>query len=172
MVALSMRRVEADALGELEEKVVSINPVSKTVKGGRTRSFAAVVVVGDGRGHVGAGTGKAKEISDAIRKGVDDAKKNMIEVPIMGTTIPHPVTTRFSGANVMLRPASEGTGVIAGGPVRAVVEAAGVRDILTKSLGSSNPINVVRATMKALSELRTAEEVARTRSKNVEEIVG
>lgn len=172
MVALSMRRVEADALGELEEKVVSINPVSKTVKGGRTRSFAAVVVVGDGRGHVGAGTGKAKEISDAIRKGVEDAKKNMIEVPLVGTTIPHPVNTRFGGASVILRPASPGTGVIAGGPVRAVVEAAGVHDILTKSLGSSNPINVVRATMKALSELRTAEEVARTRGKSVEEIVG
>jgi small subunit ribosomal protein S5 len=171
-VSLGSRRVDAEALGELEEKVVSINPVSKTVKGGRTRSFAAVVVVGDGRGHVGAGTGKAKEISDAIRKGVDDAKKNMIEVPLAGHTIPHPVSTRYSGARVLLRPASEGTGVIAGGTVRAVVEAAGVRDILTKSLGSSNPINVVRATMKALTELRTPEEIARTRGKTMQEIVG
>lgn len=171
-MALSTRRIEADALGELEEKVVSINPVSKTVKGGRTRSFAAVVVVGDGRGHVGAGTGKAKEVSDAIRKGVEDAKKNIIEVPLVGTTIPHPVTTRFGGARVLLRPASEGTGVIAGGPVRAVVEAAGVHDILTKSLGGSNPVNVVRATMQALSELRTVEEVARVRGKSVEDIVG
>lgn len=172
MVALNMRRVDADALGELEERVVSINPVSKTVKGGRTRSFAVVVVVGDGKGHVGAGTGKAKEISDAIRKGVEDAKKNMIEVPIVGTSIPHPVTTRFGGASVVLRPASPGTGVIAGGSVRAVVEAAGIQDILTKSLGSSNPINAVRATMRALMELRTVEDIARLRGKNVEEIVG
>lgn len=171
-MALSSRRIEADALGELEEKVVSINPVSKTVKGGRTRSFAAVVVVGDGRGHVGAGTGKAKEVSDAIRKGVEDAKKNIVEVPIVGTTIPHPVNTRFAGARVLLRPAAEGTGVIAGGPVRAVVEAAGLHDILSKSLGSSNPINVVRATMQALRELRTVEEVAKTRGKSVEDIVG
>lgn len=172
MVALSSRRVDADTLGELEEKVVSINPVSKTVKGGRTRSFAAVVVVGDGQGHVGAGTGKAKEVPDAIRKGVEDARKNMIAVPLAGTTIPHAVNTRFSGARVMLRPASEGTGVIAGGAIRAVVEAAGVRDILTKSLGSSNPINVVQATMLALGELRTPEEVARVRGKTPQEILG
>ncbi len=165
-----LQRINADSLGELEEKVVSINPVSKTVKGGRTRSFAAVVVVGDGHGHVGAGNGKAKEVSDAIRKGVEDAKKNMIEVPLVGSTIPHPIETRFSGARVLLRPASEGTGVIAGGPVRAVLEAAGVHDILTKSLGSSNPCNVVRATMQALQELRTAEQVARLRGKAVEEV--
>src|SRR5690606_17680875 len=148
------KRINADALGDLEEKVVDINPVSKTVKGGRTRSFSAVVVVGDGKGHVGAGKGKAKEVSDAIRKGVDDAKKDMIEVPLVGTTIPHEVKTRFRGAMVLLKPASPGTGVIAGGAVRAVLEAAGVRDVLTKSLGSTNPVNVVRATMNALRSLR------------------
>ncbi len=157
---------------DLQERLVSINPVSKTVKGGRTRSFSALVVVGDGRGRVGAGLGKAKEVSDAIRKGVDNAKKNMIEVPITGTTIPHVVNERFSGAQVLLKPASEGTGVIAGGPVRAVLELAGVRDILTKSLGSSNPINVVRATMKGLASLRTVEHVARLRGKDPAEILG
>ncbi|MFA7175434.1 MAG: 30S ribosomal protein S5 [Kiritimatiellia bacterium] len=166
----SFQRINADSLGELEEKVVKVDAVSKTVKGGRTRSFRAVVVVGDGRGHVGAGTGKAKEVSDAIRKGVEDAKKNMIEVPIVGSSIPHPIETRFSGARVLLRPASQGTGVIAGGPVRAVLEAAGVRDILTKSLGSSNPVNVVRATIIALSSLRTLEQVARLRGRLPEEI--
>jgi len=170
-VAANLRRIEADSLGELEEKVVSINPVSKTVKGGRTRSFAAVVVVGDGRGHVGAGKGKAKEVADAIRKGVEDAKKNIIEIPLVDNTIPHAVETRYCGARVLLRPASPGTGVIAGGPVRAVLEAAGVRDILTKSLGSNNPLNVVEATMKALRELRTAEEVAKVREIPVERIL-
>lgn len=169
---IKRERINPDELGELQEKVVNINPVSKTVKGGRNRSFTALVVVGDGQGHVGAGKGKAKEVSDAIRKGVEDAKKNMLRVPIVGTTIPHEVKVRFCGAQVLLKPASEGTGVIAGGPVRAVLEAAGIRDILTKSLGSSNPINVVRATMKALSQLRTAEEVARLRGKKVEEIAG
>jgi len=169
-VLASFQRINADSLGELEEKVVKVDAVSKTVKGGRTRSFRAVVVVGDGRGHVGAGTGKAKEVSDAIRKGVEDAKKNMIEVPIVGSSIPHPIETRFSGARVLLRPASQGTGVIAGGPVRAVLEAAGVRDILTKSLGSSNPVNVVRATIIALSSLRTLEQVARLRGRLPEEI--
>mgnify|MGYP001452990484 CR=1 FL=1 len=165
-------RINADALGELQEKVVDINPVSKTVKGGRTRSFTALVVVGDGQGHVGAGKGKAKEVSDAIRKGVEDAKKDMVRVPLVGTTIPHEVKVRFCGAQVLLKPASEGTGVIAGGPVRAVLEAAGVRDVLSKSLGSANPINVVRATMKALRALRTAEDIAKLRGKKVEEIVG
>lgn len=166
------KRINADSLGDLQEKVVDINPVSKTVKGGRSRSFSAVVVVGDGNGHVGAGKGKAKEVADAIRKGVEDAKKEMISVPIVGTTIPHEVKTRFRGAVVLLKPASEGTGVIAGGAVRAVLEAAGVRDVLTKSLGSSNPVNVVKATINALRSLRTAQEVAALRGKKVEEIVG
>ncbi len=164
-------RIDASGL-EMEERLVSINPVSKTVKGGRTRSFSALVVVGDGRGKVGAGLGKAKEVSDAIRKAVEDAKKNLIEVPLVGTTIPHGVTERFSGAQIMLKPASEGTGVIAGGPMRAVLELAGVRDILTKSIGSSNPINVVRATLQGLSSLTTVEKVARLRGKNVSEILG
>jgi len=166
------KKINPESLGELQEKVVDINPVSKTVKGGRTRSFSAVVVVGDGNGHVGAGKGKAKEVADAIRKGVEDAKKDLIAVPIVGTTIPHEVKTRFRGAIVLLKPASPGTGVIAGGAVRAVLEAAGVRDVLTKSLGSNNPVNVVRATMNALRALRTVDEVAELRGKKVEEVVG
>lgn len=165
------KRTEANG-PELTEKLVSINPVSKTVKGGRTRSFSALVVVGDGNGRVGAGLGKAKEVSDAIRKAVDEAKKSLIDVPMVGTTIPHSATQRFSGAQVFLKPASEGTGVIAGGPMRAVLEAAGVRDILTKSLGSSNPINVVRATIKGLQNLKTVEHVARLRGKDPADILG
>lgn len=166
------QRSKRDAQQELEERVVWINPVSKTVKGGRIRRFAALVVVGDGNGRVGAGLGKSREVSGAIRKAVDKARKNMITVPLVGTTVPHEITVRFSGAKVFIKPASAGTGVIAGGPVRAVLECAGVRDVLTKSLGSNNPINVVWATLNALKGLRTVEHVAALRGKTVEEIVG
>lgn len=169
---MSRRRHDGEAHAEFEERVVHINPVSKTIKGGRSRSWSVLVVVGDGKGRVGAALGKAKEVAGAIQKGVEAAKKELIEVPIVGSTIPHEVKTRFSGAVVLLKPASEGTGVIAGGPVRAVLEAAGVRDVLSKSLGSNNPINVVRATLNALKSLRRAEEVARMRGKSVQEIVG
>ena len=148
---------------ELTERVVQINRVSKVVKGGRRFSFSAIVVVGDGRGHVGAGLGKADEVPDAIKKGVEDAKKNLMLVPLVDRTIPHPVTADFGAAKVLLRPASKGTGVIAGGSVRAVVESAGIHDILSKSLGSSNPVNVVRATMKAMQMLRSREEIEQTR---------
>jgi small subunit ribosomal protein S5 len=147
----------------LEERVVQINRVAKVVKGGRRFSFSAVVVVGDGQGHVGAGLGKAGEVPEAIRKGVEDAKKHLIRIPTIGTTIPHEVHAEYAAARVMLKPASQGTGVIAGGSVRAVIEAAGIRDILTKVHGSTNPVNVVRATLDALRDLKSAEQVSARR---------
>ena len=157
-----MARIDPNKLA-LEERVVQINRVAKVVKGGRRFSFSAIVVVGDGNGHVGAGLGKAGEVPEAIRKGVEDAKKNIIKIPMVGTTIPHEVRVEFGASRVMLKPASQGTGVIAGGSVRAILEAAGVRDILSKIYGSTNPVNVTRATIKALSELHSAEELSARR---------
>ena len=157
---------------ELIEKVVYLNRVSKTVKGGRVMKFSALVVVGDGKGTVGYGLGKAAEVSEAILKGIADAKKNMVKVSLAGDTIPHDVIGIFGAGTVMMKPAPEGTGVIAGGAARAVLELAGVRDIRTKSFGTNNPINMVKATLEALKQLRSAEEVAKMRGKTVEELLG
>ena len=157
-----MARIDPNKL-TLEERVVQINRVAKVVKGGRRFSFSAIVVVGDGAGHVGVGLGKAGEVPESIRKGVEDAKKHIVKIPMIGTTIPYEVREEYAAARVLLKPASKGTGVIAGGAVRAVVEAAGVRDILAKVHGSTNPVNVTRATLNALKSLRSVEELERQR---------
>ena len=166
-----MARIDASAMN-LTERVVSINRVSKTVKGGRIFKFAALVVVGDGKGKVGFGLGKAAEVPEAIRKGIEDAKKNMITVSLSGSTIPHEIIGEAGAGRVLMKPAAPGTGVIAGGPVRIIMEAAGVKDIRTKCLRSNTAVNVVAATFEGLKALRTPEEVARTRGKSVDEIVG
>ncbi|EGB7348881.1 TPA_asm: 30S ribosomal protein S5 [Listeria monocytogenes] len=156
---------------DLEERVVTINRVAKVVKGGRRFRFTALVVVGDKNGHVGFGTGKAQEVPDAIRKAVEDAKKNMVLVPTVDTTIPHTVVGHFGGGEILLKPASAGSGVTAGGPVRAVLELAGVADVSSKSLGSNTPINMVRATIDGIKQLKNAEDVAKLRGKTVEELL-
>ena len=156
---------------DLQEKVVTINRVAKVVKGGRTFRFSALVVVGDGQGHVGVGNGKAAEVPDAIKKAIEDAKKNVVEVPIVNNTIPHELIGSFGSGKVLLKPAGEGTGLIAGGAARSVLELAGYKNIRTKNLGSNNPRNAVYATLNALSEMRTAEQVAALRGKKVEEII-
>ena len=166
-----MAKIDVSSM-ELEERVVTINRVSKTVKGGRIYKFSALVVVGDGNGLVGFGVGKSGEVPDAIRKGIEDARKNIIKVALRGTTIPHEVKGKFGASEVLLMPAPKGTGVIAGGPVRSVVETVGIADIRTKAIRSNNPYNVVRATMNGLAQLRTAEEVAAVRGKSTKEILG
>jgi len=166
-----MQLIDASKL-DLKERVVAINRVAKVVKGGRNFRFSAIIVVGDGNGYIGVGTGKSVEVPEAIRKGIEDAKKNLVKVPMVGTTIPHKITGIAGAGTVLLMPAPEGTGVIAGGPVRAVLELAGIKDIVTKSLRSNNPRNVVNATIQGLSSLKTVEEVAQLRGKTVEEIRG
>ena len=166
-----MAKIDPNSL-ELTEKVVSINRVSKTVKGGRIMKFAALVVVGDGNGTIGFGLGKSGEVPDAIRKGIEDAKKNLIKIPLKGTTIPHEIVGKFGAGSVLMKPAAPGTGVIAGGPVRAVIVVSGIKDIRTKSLRSNNPCNVVRATINGLASCATAAEVAEMRGKSVKEILG
>ena len=166
-----MAKIDASAM-ELQERVVTINRVSKTVKGGRVMKFSALMVVGDGKGKVGYGLGKAAEVPEAIRKGIEDAKKNMINVSLSGSTIPHEIIGEAGAGRVLMKPAAPGTGVIAGGPVRIIMEAAGIKDIRTKCLRSNTAVNVVAATFEGLKALRTPEEVARTRGKSVDEIVG
>ena len=165
------REIDVNSL-DLQERVININRVTKVVKGGRNFRFSALVVVGDENGHVGVGMAKALEVPEAIRKAIQDAKKHIIKVPTVGTTIPHETIGDFGAGKVLLKPASEGTGVIAGGPVRAVIELAGIRDLRGKSLGTSNPRNMVNATMQALSQLKRAEDVAKLRGKSVEELLG
>ena len=166
------RRDNERSKSDLVEKVVHIGRVTKVVKGGRNFRFSALVVVGDEKGKVGVGTGKAVEVPESIRKAIEDAKRNMVKVPMVGTTIPHEVIGRYGAGKVILMPAKEGTGIIAGGPVRAVLECAGVRDIRAKSLGSNNPKNMVNATMEGIGKLKTVQQVARQRGKIVEEILG